>query len=347
MISLSITAFGMVTAVGFNAPASLAAIRAGINGMDEVNLWDYETGKYLSGGKVGLPQWWEGIEKLADLVAPAIYECLVAAEPTPADQIPIMLGVAAPDRPIRTDQLDKRILEEISFRLETSLHPASAVIPRGRVSGVVGLCVSRRLLTEHGMSCCIVAGVDSFMHQNVAEVYMERRRLLTASNSNGFIPGEAGTAVLVQSGGSSESGQIHILGMGMARESATIDSEDPLRGDGLTKAVGNALAEAGLSIFDVSYRITDINGEHYKFKEAMLAAMRFEHGRSRKEIFDLWHPIECIGEVGAAIGPCVLALALHAGQYGYAPGGVVLCHFGNDDGERAAAVVKFEVGSTG
>lgn len=346
-MDLSITASGMVTAVGFNSPASLAAMRAGISGIDEVNLWDYETGEYLCGGKVALPQWWEGLEKLADLVAPAIYECLIAAGPTPADQIPVLLGVAATDHPMRNDQLDKLILDEISHRLETQLHPASVVIPRGQVSGVVGLNVSQHLLAEQGVSHCIVAGVDSFLHQEVVEVYMNRRRLLTASNSNGFIPGEAGTAVLVQPAMSSESGQLRILGMGMARELATIDSEDPLRGDGMTKAIGNALAESGLTIFDTSYRITDINGEHYKFKEAMLGAMRLEPGRSRRQLFDLWHPIEYLGEVGAAICPCVLSVALHAGQHKYAPGDVVLCHFGNDDGERAAIIAKFEFGGSG
>jgi len=347
MPSLVVKASGMVTAVGFNSEASCAAIRAGISGIKEVNLWDYEAGEYLSGAKVGLPQWWEGLEKLADLVAPAIHECLIAAGPNPADQIPILLGVAATDRPMRNDQLDKQILDEISLRLETPLHPDSVVIPRGQVSAVVGLNVSQRLVAEQGVSHCIVAGVDSFLHQELVEVYMNRLRLLTTSNSNGFIPGEAGTAVLVQPAMSSENCQLSILGMGMARESATIDSEDPLRGDGMTKAVGNALAESGLTIFDVSYRITDINGEHYKFKEALLAAMRFEHGRSRRELFDLWHSIEYLGEVGAAIGPCVLSVALHAGQHEYAPGDVVLCHFGNDDGERAAIVAKFEVGGTG
>lgn len=346
-MDLSITASGMVTAVGFNSPASLAAMRAGISGIDEVNLWDYEAGEYLSGGKVALPQWWEGLEKLADLVAPAIHECLIAAGPTPADQIPVLLGVAATDRPMRNDQLDKQILDEISHRLETPLHPASVVIPQGQVSAVVALNVSQRLIAEQDVSHCIVAGVDSFLHQKVVEVYMDRRRLLMASNSNGFLPGEAGTAVLVQPDRSSKSGQLHILGMGMARESSTIDSEDPLHGDGMTKAVGNALAESGLTIFDVSYRITDINGEHYKFKEALLAAMRFEHGQSRRKLFDLWHPIEYLGEVGTAIGPCVLSVALHAGQHEYAPGDVVLCHFGNDDGERAAIIAKFEFGGTG
>jgi 3-oxoacyl-[acyl-carrier-protein] synthase I len=84
LISVSILAAGMVTAVGFNYAASCAAIRAGIKGIRVLNLWDAENGEYLSGAKVDLPQWWEGIGKLADLAAPAIWDCLEAARPDPA-----------------------------------------------------------------------------------------------------------------------------------------------------------------------------------------------------------------------------------------------------------------------
>lgn len=343
-VPIAIIASGMVTSVGFNAPASLAAIRAGVSGAHEVNLWDYETGEYLSGNKVALPQWWEGIEKLADLVAPAIRECLVAAEPVSPDQIPIILGVAPPDRPHRNSALEEQILEEVSHRLETTLHPNSTVLPQGQVSTVAGLKLCRRILSEQHGPYCIVAGVDSLLHWDLKDTYLSRRRLLTSNNSNGFIPGEAGAAVLVAPESDSARCRLNILGIGLARESATIDSEHPLRGDGMAEAIRDALDDAGLTIFDASYRITDLNGEHYKFKEATLAAMRFEHGQIRKELFDLWHPIEYIGEVGAAIGPCVFAIALHASEKGYAPGPIALCHFSNDNGERAAALVGYARG---
>jgi 3-oxoacyl-[acyl-carrier-protein] synthase-1 len=54
----------------------------------------------------------------------------------------------------------------------------------------------------------------------------------------------------------------------------------------------------------------------------------------------MWHPIEHLGEVGAAILPCLLAWAAHAMREGYAPGGRALCHVGSDTGERAALVVR-------
>ena len=63
--------------------------------------------------------------------------------------------------------------------------------------------------------------------------------------------------------------------------------------------------------------------------------------KERKEEFDIWLPVDCIGEVGAAIVPVILGMALAAAKKGYAPGNGVLCHFGNDDGQRAAMFLSY------
>lgn len=343
MSTLSVKASGMVTAVGFNAPASLAAIRAGISCINETNLWDAESGEYLSAGRVLLPHWWIGLGKLAELVAPAIHECLVAARPVPAEEIPVLLGVAAPDRPHRWENLDEQILDEVQHRLGFKLHPESRVIPRGRISGVVGLQLAAALIENLKLKYCIVAGVDSFVRQDVVEYYLDKKRILTPINSNGFIPGEAGCAVLVGSAGNHDTGELLILGMGLALEKATIESEEPLQGIGMTQAIRQAFSQAKLTIDDTAYRITDLNGEHYKFKEASFAANRFLK-KPREILFDIWHPIEYIGEIGAAIVPCTLAMAHHAGQKEYNPGFRALLHFSNDNQERAVIVSRFNSG---
>ena len=66
--------------------------------------------------------------------------------------------------------------------------------------------------------------------------------------------------------------------------------------------------------------------------------------RVRKEEFDIWHPADCIGEVGAAIVPVVLAVALAAARKNYAPGPGALCHFAGDNSERAAVILRYEDG---
>jgi 3-oxoacyl-[acyl-carrier-protein] synthase-1 len=340
---MSVLGAGMVTAVGFNYASSCAAIRAGIKGMRQLNLWDSGNGDYLSGAKVDLPQWWEGTGKLAELVAPAIWECLEAAKPEKPTSIPILLGVAPPNRPHRLSRLSEEILDELEWRLDLPHHPQSAVIALGNVSGVFGLSYAREILERGSARFCVIAGVDSFLQQEVVEAYMDQNRIMTKSNSNGFFPGEAGSALLVGPTGSGRDGELQILGVGFGHEAATIDSDSPLRGGGLIEACRNALAEAGVPMHEIAYRNTDLNGEHYKFKEAMLAQGRLL--RQRVEHQDIWHPAECIGDVGAAHVPCVLAVSHYAGQKGFTPGPRTLCHFSGDGPERAACVVQIESGS--
>ncbi|MDV7213932.1 hypothetical protein R4769_22685, partial [Azotobacter beijerinckii] len=169
-----------------------------------------------------------------------------------------------------------------------------------------------------------------------------RERLLTSLNSNGFIPGEGAAAVLVGAPPAGEEPQLACLGLGFGVENATVESEDrPLRAEGLTNALRAALAEAGVGLERLDYRLTDISGEQYYFKEAALTLSRSL--RVRKERFPLRHPADCIGECGAAIGPVLFAVALAACRKGYGDGPNILCHLGNDAGQRAVALLGYRI----
>jgi 3-oxoacyl-[acyl-carrier-protein] synthase-1 len=346
MTAIAISAAGMVTPVGFNARTSCAAIRAGIRNVAKTNLWDRYSGTYLAAGRVPLPQWWVGLGKLADLCAPAIHECYEAAKPLAPREIPVLLGVAPRERPCRLEGVESTILLEIQERLSVPLHGLSRVFPHDHVSVIMALRVARDILSEGRAKAVIVAAVDSLVQQDLKNYYLEKRRLLTPSNSNGFSLGEAGSAVLVMRAGSRTDGELEVLGTSISMETATIESDEPLRGVGLTNAIRAALSEAGVTMQEVQYRITDINGEHYKFKEVALQGSRFMRKPTGK-LFDLWHPIEYIGDVGAAIGPLIFGLALHASKKGYAIGPTALFTLGNDSGERAAVVVHYREGMRG
>ena len=46
-----------------------------------------------------------------------------------------------------------------------------------------------------------------------------------------------------------------------------VDAEEPLRADGMAEAIKAALADGHCTYSDLHYRIADVNGEQYGFKE--------------------------------------------------------------------------------
>ncbi len=124
-------------------------------------------------------------------------------------------------------------------------------------------------------------------------------------------------------------GPLRLTGLGLAREVAHIynradkDGMDlPLRGDGMTRAYQIAMEQAQVDLAHVEYRIRDLSGEVFFFKQSTLAALRLERGR--REFQDLWSPGESLGNIGAAVVPVMLAQLLTAETRGYAPGSPAL-----------------------
>jgi 3-oxoacyl-[acyl-carrier-protein] synthase I len=299
-------------------------------------------GEWVIGCPVPLESQWRGLEKLVQMAIRAIRDCLERHPDVLLESIPLLLCVAERERPGRIYGLEDQLFHRIASQLGARFHRQSAVIPGGRVAVALALDRARHLIYDERMALCLIVGVDSMLVGRTLLTYERNDRLLTSGNSNGFIPGEAAAAVCVGPPTSSSQPDLRCVGIGVGRESATIDSGEPLRADGMVQAFRAAVAEAGLTLADTDYRITDLNCEQYGFKEAVLAWNRTL--RARKETNDVWHPADCIGEVGAAIGPCVLGIALAAAAKGYAPGRRVLCHFAEDGGDRAAMVLEYGAG---
>jgi 3-oxoacyl-[acyl-carrier-protein] synthase-1 len=334
---VGVVASGMVTAVGYNAPASLCAMRAGISGVRSRAWADPVSGEQIRCARVSLPQRWAGTRLLSDLVSPAIHECMQTLDGLTLAQIPVLVGVADPHRPGRPKDLDTRLLDDIHGRFDSRRHPASRLFAADQAGCAQALWHALHLIESGQARHVIVAGVDSFLERATLDAYVERCRVLTPANVNGFLPGEAGAAVLLAAVDDDRPG-LRIAGSGHGREPATIESSQPLRAEALVLAIRTALNAAGTQFREIGLRMTDLSGEHYKFKEAMFALMRLDQA-PREQPLDLWHPIEFLGEIGAAVLPCMLAWAWHALSQGYAPPGPVLCHLGSDDGQRFAWVV--------
>lgn len=335
--SVMIDATGAVTGVGLNAPSTCAAVRAAVDNFRDTGFKDSH-GEWFLGSEVPLIEPWRGVRRLAKMLSMAMREC---AENGQFDLgvVPVLLCLSEPERPGRSTDFSARLVEETRNELGlNSSGPAWATLELGRVGGLAAIHRARKMIHRNGVSEVVIAAVDSLLTAPILRLYESVDRLLTSRNSNGFIPGEAASAILLRATKSMEPG-LRLLGLGYAKEEATIDAGLPLRGNGLTDAISAAFADSGRTMDDMDFRIVDVSGEHYSFKESALALGRLL--RVHKERFPLWHPTDCIGEVGAAIVCVCIAYLVSAYEMGFSPGPHALHHVSNDDGKRAAAVFQY------
>jgi 3-oxoacyl-[acyl-carrier-protein] synthase I len=333
---IAILSTGLLTSVGATAPASCAAFRAKITNPTETRFID-SRGEWIMAHHVTLEAPWRGLAKLAKMAARVIAEALEGMPKWEWNQIPVILCVAESERPGRMSGLDDQLFHQVQAQLDVKFAAQSTLVSQGRVSVAVALARARTLITEAGISRVLVAATDSLLSWPTLRHYEQSDRLLTPGNSNGFMPGEAAGALLVGRP-TGDVGELVCSGIGFGHEEANVESEDPLRGDGLSQAIKAALADAGRELHDMDFRITDISGEQYYFKEAALALSRTL--RVRKQVFDIWHPAECTGEVGAASGATIISAAQAACHKQYSKGQNILAHIANDTGQRAALALQ-------
>ena len=336
---LTIEKVGLVTPVGLTAPQSCAAFRAKITNPTETRFID-SGGQWIMAHQVELQMPWRGLTKLAKMAAMAIDEALQGLPDAERMRLPLLLCVAEPDRPGRTAGLDDQLFRMIQAELGIEFAEASAVVAHGRVGVAVALLQARTLMAEGRCSRVVVAATDSLLSWPTLSHYEREGRLLTEQNSNGFMPGEGAGALLVSTA-KGVAGELVCTGIGFGIEPAHIDSGVPLRAEGLTQAIKACLEDAGCQMHDMDFRITDVSGEQYYFKEAALALSRTL--RQLKAEFDIWHPAECIGETGALAGVSVIANATDANAKGYAKGPNVLAHWASDSGRRSAVAMRSRV----
>ena len=329
---------GMACPVGLSVDAACAAIRAGIANFVELPYLDRQ-GQPIIGSMIpGSPLEMTLEERLIKMLCIAITNCLKTGLLEDLREIPLLIGLAEPERPGGGAGLKNSIIHEVERRLKCRFHPRlSGVITRGHTSSFEALALTRTLFQRGEVSTTIICGVDSYINARSLLWLDNHLRLKTAYNSDGIIPGEMASAALIKS---SPTGDVvlKITGVGFGYESANVLSEEPFLAYGLTEAARAALKEAEIQMHEVDMRISDITGESYSFKEQSLMLARLM--RSRKEEMPIWHVSDSIGDTGAAVGTCLLATAFYGFKKNYAPGRLALCFTSSVAGSRAAVILQ-------
>ena len=331
---LAIVSVGMTTAVGRTARASFAAIRAKISNFTETRFFDAE-GRWIVAGQVtGIPQR-TGVDRLIDLASSAVADCLAGAPPG-LGPIPLLLCVSEKQRVGRPLGLDQQLFDGLAAMLEVDLG-SSGILPHGKLGIAFALAEARSLVESGRHPAALIVGVDCLLDAKYLSAIDHAGRLAREGSPDGFVPGEGASAVLVSRFQPELPASAVIVGLETAREAATLDSDEPMMAEGLSSVIARTMAALPRSAKLAGYRVIDASGEQYFMKEAALAAARAL--RRPDAPAELWHPADCYGEIGAAAGPGVIALAAHLAAREEGMATAALCHFSGDDAWRASALV--------
>lgn len=337
---LAVCGLGMVSCLARGAKLNAAAMRCGYSNFLPTEFYIERTQEQQLGA-VAFDCERVGTDRLVEMATPAIEEALQGGR-SAITEIPIIVNfptvIETPETwpgefyNVFFQELQSRFTN-LTFTRDSSYHRA------GKLGIVKGLAQAQTLLHDTRHEYVLLLGVDSLLNNHrikLYENYNDMQRLLGEENPDGFIPGEAAVAVLLAKPNGTE--QTCITGIGYGMEQAVIDSEAVLKAEGLTAAIRNAVKDAGCRVCDTQFIIAGVNGESYYFKEVSLA--RTKALEQKVTSHPLWHPVDSIGETGAAVGSAIIVMGHFAFEKRYAPGTRALCVVSNDDEARGAFILE-------
>ena len=296
-MAIAIEAMGAVTAVGDNLPLSVASIYT--SGRRCVALAALGAdGRPVIGAPAMIDDDVRGIDRLRLLALMALQDCLgdqLEAQP------PLPVVVCAP--PLEPFGCDaswflQRLLDDSDLALDPE---GSRVIAGGRAAFPDALALAEQRLASQEWPACFLVGVDSLVATARLAREVAARRVAGPGNATGFIPGEAGAALLLSLRADAGSAAI-IAGIGRCGGGTTFNTTAAVLAD----AAERALANAGIAAPALGAICHDGNGDWAQLEEMALADAR--PPLSLVPEAQRLIPSISTGEVGAAAGPLSLAI---------------------------------------
>jgi len=302
----------MVTPVGLSTEQTAASIRAGISRLREIEgvAWCGTDGEPYRGGFLPddalepLHRKTHGLtehtlpSRLIQIAARALRETIDAIG---EDRQPIVI-VGVDHQTLLPEGSPALFLDNLMRQARRWLDlEKSEVVTGGGQAGLRAVERGKTLLESGITSPIIAGGVESFYDfERMLDLDFDGR-ILNGKNLDGFLPGE-GAAFLALGPADRDGvalGDLHFTEPG---------SESPRPGDKLSATFEKLFAESEKEDLPPSRNIfCNLNGEARGAKEWGIASMR--HRDSFSDDALLSHPAEHTGDMGAAMGPFLIALA--------------------------------------
>lgn len=347
-MNVVIVGAGLVSAGGLSLAENAATARARLACFREIAWLDRRFEPFIVAGVPddGLPPLSEALagarlpsrEARTLRLAHAALADLFSMLPPDLPAAPLLLGLSEHDTTRTLDPV--RFLDDLALQAGACFEPAGSIAaPRGRAAGLMALGRAANCIAAGQAEFMLAGGVDSLIDLYVLGSLDRAERIRGETVSDGFTPGEGAAFLLLASEAAASDRGIRplarIAASGCGTEAGHLYSDEPYLGDGLAAAVGTALESAALGT-PIQTTCCSFNGERYWAREFGVTRIRnAEHfapdGRME-------HPAECFGDLGAAHGAALAALAAHGIAHGYM-GGPVLAYASSDKGDRAALVL--------
>lgn len=183
--------------------------------------------------------------------------------------------------------------------------PNCYLLSLGRAGLAQALEIAGDLLRENGVEQVIVGGVDSYLDDQILAQLDEEDRVLAQGVRDGFAPAEgAGFCVITQTPPMGSRPTLRLDGIGQGVESGHCLTTLASTAAGLSTAINQAVNEPDRRI-DQLY--ASLNGERYYAHEWAQICIRNQSALGNANAVE--HPAELMGDLGAATGIILCALA--------------------------------------
>lgn len=339
--TLDVVAVAARTPLGATAPATAAAVRAGVAGFAEFPfaMFNGEPVIVCADGEIASAL--EGHARIVPMIESVLGEAIAALGDSSYRGRCYLLLALPETRPGFSEADAAAVSEKASALLRTHLPDVRAgVVGRGHAGAIRAVERVAEETAKGTDGLFIIVGADSYHHPDTFVWLENDKRFAQPNIRSGFIPGEgAGCLVLATPELSGRLGlpvTATVTGVGTAQESLLRDSETGSFGKGMIAAVEAAVEGLRLPHEGADTVYADINGERYRSEEWGFVAM---HSYQAMKSLEYELPGSCWGDVGAAFAPlaAVLAVQSHARRYAKGPRALVMA--GSDSGLRGAMVI--------
>ena len=309
-LPVEIIAVGMLTPLGADAVMTAAAVRSGISAYEESSILNKQFNPMVMSlvPEAALPALDDELaslgltsrqQRMLRLAAPAMQQL----QDSVSETVPLML--CGPEKmPDRRSVVSDNFLKHLAVQAKVPFDiENSYVFPEGRAAGLYALETAMQLLESGEHSEVMIGGVDSFLDLYLLATMDSADRVLSQGAMDAFAPGEAAVFIVVKP--ADEKSAVKIYPPGIADEPGHRYSSEPYKGEGLANAVRESISKAPKN--PVKTVFASFNGENFSAKEWGVAAIRNQ--KSLDGDFNLVHPSDCYGDIGAATAPMLMALA--------------------------------------